>query len=187
MYFFILSPHCELHLFCFAFFPPVLLNHLCVFDWWTTLPKKVSRKQCPDPLRPRELSFGMLKDSYLMSFCHKVKPSMLLIAFRCSRSCIFGFETNVQGRKYCPATWQHTAPHCSSVNGEVSEEQLGNFCPTHPTIHIHKWSDARPALCNQWGNPGNILFFLWAAEVDFYGKGIFRLIGKNTLIGMGIS
>lgn len=177
----------------FAFFPPVLINHH-VFDWWTTLPKKRNQKQCRYPLRPGELSFGMLKDAYLMGFCHMVKPSMLLIAFICWKSSILGFKTDVQQKKNIVLQHDSTQPHTGHLWMErFQKNSWGTFAP--PILqywHSHlfrfiNWSGARPALCNQQGSPGNILCFLRTAEVDLYCKGIIRLSGKNALIKMGIS
>lgn len=62
-----------------------------------------------------------------------------------------------------PATQQHAAPQYSSLCGKDWKEQLGTSCPS--TLHFGfgpfrpacvwfcKWSDARPAVCDQWHCP----------------------------------
>jgi hypothetical protein len=56
----------------------------------TLLKQKKSQKQCPQPVRPWELFFGMLKDVDWLGFCHMGKPLMLSLpsdaaeAFSCT-------------------------------------------------------------------------------------------------------
>jgi hypothetical protein len=124
-------------------------------------PRKRSQKQCPQPVRWWEVSFGMLQDAYWSSFCHKWKPSMLLVTFRHSTSCAVHCITNVHGKNH-PAT-QHTVPYHFSMCGETFKRTDGNFSPIHHKVWtepprtiiclIFKESDARQVLCNEWGSP----------------------------------
>jgi hypothetical protein len=94
-------------------------------------PRKRSQKQCLQPVRPWELSFGMLKDAYWSGFCHKGEPSMLLITFRHSTSYTVHCVTNVQGRRY-PATMHNPTPFFCVCRG--FKRMAGSFSLILPTV-----------------------------------------------------
>lgn len=138
------------------------------------------------------------KECILVEVCHNRRPSMLPVTITHSWIFVMHCVINIQDEKDHPAIQQCTAPQCSSVHGEDSEEWLGTcppftlLCRPSPiwlqSVDGHKGSDMRPALWNQpaiychlWSaetlcNQQAKHCHLWNAETVFYCKGIFKLL-----------
>lgn len=115
-------------------FCPVLLNCQCVCDF-NNIAKEKKLKTMPSANKTIwPLFFGILKDVYWLSFCHKAKPSVLLITFRCSESFVVHFVINVHGiNRYCSTTAHSPTLLVCAWTG--FRGAAGDLCFIHPAIH----------------------------------------------------
>lgn len=117
----------------------------------TILPWKKKLKRCPQPMRPWELSFGMLKDACRPSFCHSGKRQC---CFGHSRSFIVLCVTNVQGRGISSCNMTTHGPTqliCAwwgfrRMTGNLSLPSTleAGYSPLRPPcLWVHKGSDGK--------------------------------------------
>jgi hypothetical protein len=94
-----------------------------------------SQKQCPQPIGPWELSFGMRKDAYESSYCCTGKPSMLLVTFRHSRNFIH-CVADIQGRElFCNTPlYLHAACNSEELQGAFPQSL---YSPDLPPSDYH--------------------------------------------------
>lgn len=107
--------------------------------------------------------WNAVKDAYWWSFCHKRKPSMLLVTLRRSRSFVVYCVTDVQESERASCDTTTHSPTLLVCAWRGSEERLGTSSstlqsgpsPRTAICWVRKGSDSKPAVCDQWGGPEN--------------------------------
>jgi len=90
----------------------------------------IGNQCCPIPLKPRELSFGVLKDAFWSSLSQEETINIVRYAFTPFRRFVVHWVTKAKEEKDQPETWQFAAKLYSSLYGEDSEERLASSSPS---------------------------------------------------------
>ena len=147
-------------------------------------PRNSKQKQCRQPVRPLELSFGAMKDAYWSKLCHSGNPSNLVTSRR-PRSLDVHYVTNVLGRQVHPATLKRSASHYPLYIRRTIENlglNPGVRCVASTVLSMSEFKRPSAVVTNYWSGflpQSDVRTYRTLAKVFWSGWGFCRQV--NTV------